>query len=53
MQYRRFGKTGLKVSELALGGGMFQSRDPKDVDEACAIVKRSLELGINYIEMER
>jgi D-threo-aldose 1-dehydrogenase len=50
MQYRRFGKTGLKVSELALGGGMFQSRDPKDVDETCAIVKRSLELGINYID---
>jgi aryl-alcohol dehydrogenase-like predicted oxidoreductase len=50
MKLRRFGKTGLKVSELALGGGMFKSRDSRDLDETCKIVKRSLELGINYID---
>ena len=50
MKFRRFGKTGLKVSELALGGGMFTSHDPMDLDETCKIAKRALELGINYID---
>ena len=50
MNYRILGRTGLKVSELALGGGMFKSGDQKGVDAACSIVSRSLELGINYID---
>jgi aryl-alcohol dehydrogenase-like predicted oxidoreductase len=50
MKYRKLGDTGLKVSELALGGGMFKSGDRKEVDEACTIVGRSIELGVNYID---
>jgi aryl-alcohol dehydrogenase-like predicted oxidoreductase len=50
MKYRKLGMTGLKVSELALGGGMFNSGNQKEVDEACRIVHRSLELGITYID---
>ena len=50
MKFRRFGKTGLKVSELAVGGGMFKSCESRDLDETCEILKRSFELGINYID---
>jgi aryl-alcohol dehydrogenase-like predicted oxidoreductase len=50
MKYRTLGNTGLEVSELALGGGMFKSGDRKEVDEACSIVGRAMELGINYLD---
>lgn len=50
MKYRKLGRTGLEVSEMALGGGMFQSGDQKNVDEARLIVQRALVLGINYID---
>jgi aryl-alcohol dehydrogenase-like predicted oxidoreductase len=50
MKYRKLGKTGLEVSELALGGGMFQSAEEKDVETARDIVGRCLELGINYVD---
>lgn len=50
MRYRRLGTTGLEVSEVALGGGMFQSNSPADVEAARLIVRRARELGINYID---
>jgi aryl-alcohol dehydrogenase-like predicted oxidoreductase len=50
MKYRTLGNTGLRVSELALGGGMLKSGGRKEVDEARSIVGRALELGINYID---
>jgi aryl-alcohol dehydrogenase-like predicted oxidoreductase len=50
MKYRQLGKTGLTVSEIALGGGMFSHGEQKDVEETCHIVRRALERGMNYID---
>jgi D-threo-aldose 1-dehydrogenase len=48
VKYRELGKTGLTVSEAALGGGIFQRTE--QVHEASLIVGRALEYGINYID---
>ena len=45
MRYREFGRTGEKISELSLGCMRFP-----DEETAVAIVRRSVELGINYFE---
>src|SRR6266487_2139923 len=58
MEYRRFGRTGLKVSRLGLGCGGFGGvgSDPslfgwgEDEATAFAIMDRALELGINYLD---
>ena len=48
MKYRTLGKSGLKVSEIGLGGDTFG----RDIDEpaAEAVINRALELGINYFD---
>jgi len=48
MKYKSLGKTGLKVSELCLGTMIFGQQ----VDEATAmkIIKRAIDLGINFID---
>ena len=48
MEYRRLGKSGLKISEIGLGTNGFGL----DVDEPTAIslVDHALELGINFID---
>ncbi len=54
MNYVRLGKTGLKVSNIALG--MMTYGDPKlrawslEIDEAEPFVKRALEAGINFFD---
>lgn len=50
MRYRNLGKTGLKVSELSLGGGMLKAGDEKSLQLTRGIVHRALELGINYFD---
>ena len=58
MEYRRFGRTGLKVSQLGLGCGGFGGvgSEPtlfgrgEDEAAAFAIMDRALELGINYFD---
>jgi aryl-alcohol dehydrogenase-like predicted oxidoreductase len=58
MEYRRFGRTGLRVSRLGLGCGGFGGvgSDPslagrgEDEPAAFAIMDRALELGINYFD---
>ena len=51
MKYRLLGETGLKVSEVGLGawfiGGMYGG---VNVDEARAIIRRALDLGINVFD---
>jgi len=49
MQYRRLGRSGLKVSEVALGSWLTYGRS---VDEPSAgqIVRRAYELGINFFD---
>lgn len=49
MRYRTLGSTGLKVSELALGG-LFVSALGATRDEAGRAVARALELGVNYVD---
>ena len=49
LKKRILGRTGLEVSELALGG-LFISSYGADRDTADRIIRRAWELGINYID---
>ena len=49
MRYRTLGKTGLKVSELGMGG-LFVSSYGAEREEARRAVRRALELGVNYVD---
>lgn len=49
MKTRPLGKTGLQVSELAMGGLFIASRFG-DLERARAAVHRAVELGVNYID---
>lgn len=49
MKTRLLGKTGLQVSELALGG-LFVSRHGASLEQGKAATRHALELGVNYID---
>ena len=49
MKQRTLGKTGLQVSELALGG-LFVSAFGGEFEQTKLAVQRALELGLNYID---
>ena len=49
MRTRVLGKTGIKVSELGLGG-LFVSSVGGDFQQSRAAILRALELGVNYID---
>jgi aryl-alcohol dehydrogenase-like predicted oxidoreductase len=49
MEKRILGKTGLEVSELGLGGGFISSQGETS-DEAKALICKSIESDINYID---
>jgi aryl-alcohol dehydrogenase-like predicted oxidoreductase len=49
MNYRRLGKTGLKVGEISMGG-LFVASFATAKEEARRAVHRALELGVNYID---
>jgi aryl-alcohol dehydrogenase-like predicted oxidoreductase len=48
MEYRRLGKSGLKVSEIGLGTNAFGGR--ADEQTSIRAIERALELGINFID---
>ncbi|MBT5534200.1 aldo/keto reductase, partial [Candidatus Poribacteria bacterium] len=51
MQYRTYGKTGKKVS--ALGFGLMRlpmDGDHVDMDVAVELIRRAIELGVNYLD---
>jgi len=50
MQYRRFGKTEMKLSVLTLGLMRYMSDDP---DRSARVVQRAVKLGINHLETAR
>ena len=58
MKYKRLGNSGVKVSELCLGGMTFGEADEKsfmhklgsDEQTAGKVLSRALELGINFID---
>jgi aryl-alcohol dehydrogenase-like predicted oxidoreductase len=48
MEYRRLGKSGLKVSEIGLGGNNFGGRI--DEKESISVIRSALDLGINFLD---
>ena len=48
MEYRRIGNSGLRVSEIGLGGNNFGGRADKET--SIDIVNHALEMGINFID---
>jgi aryl-alcohol dehydrogenase-like predicted oxidoreductase len=48
MEYRRLGNSGLKVSEIGLGGNVFGKW--ADEQTSIAVINHALDLGINYID---
>lgn len=55
MQYRDFGKTGIKISALGFGAMRLPSRningkEEYDVEESIRIIHRAFYLGVNYID---
>jgi len=47
MRYRQLGRTGLKVSEIGLGGEWLERHDAQEV---CAVVEKCEEMGINILD---
>ena len=50
MNYRRLGKSGLKVSEIAIGGWLTYG-GTVDADRAMPIVRAAVDHGINFIDI--
>ena len=50
MEKRILGRTGLEVSVLGMGGVFVSKIGGRGRDEACAAVRRALELGVNYVD---
>jgi len=50
MDYRRLGRTGLKVSPLCLGAMMFGERGNPDHADCARIIHRALDAGLNFID---
>jgi len=55
MQYREFGKTGIKISALGFGAmrlphKTINGKNVYDEDESIKIIHRAFELGVNYID---
>ncbi|MFC2005639.1 aldo/keto reductase [Chloroflexota bacterium] len=48
MEYRRLGKSGLKVSEISLGGNNFGRR--ADEQTSIAVINHAIDMDINYID---
>ncbi len=53
MNYRPFGRTGLQVSDVGLGGGgasRLGFATGSSFDEVCNLVRRAFDLGVNYFD---
>jgi len=50
MEYRPFGRTGVKVSPLCLGAMMFGQWGNPDHDDSIKIIHRALDAGINFVD---
>ncbi len=52
MQYRQFGNTGIEVSVLGFGAMRLPEREDGtcDVEKSVPLLKRGIDLGINYID---
>ncbi len=50
MNYRKLGRTGIKVSPLCLGTMMFGERGNADHDDCARIIHRALDAGVNFVD---
>jgi predicted aldo/keto reductase-like oxidoreductase len=50
MHYRKLGNTGMEVSVIGLGGVQLGSSEP---EYAVQVVRKALELGVNYFDTAR
>lgn len=50
MEYRRLGRTGVRVSPLCLGAMMFGAWGNRDHDDSIRIIHAALDAGINFID---
>ena len=51
MKYREMGRTSWEISEVSLGGAYLMGTDPERTQKSTnEVVRRSVELGINYID---
>ncbi len=50
MQYRKLGRTGLKVSEMCLGSDNFGNEYGASPETSFAIMDRALDFGVNFID---
>lgn len=50
MKYRQLGKSGLKVSEIALGSWLTDVSDPAKQELAAQSVQLAYDRGINYFD---
>lgn len=50
MDYRQLGHSGLKVSPLCLGTMMFGAWGNRDHEDSIRILRRALDLGINFLD---
>jgi aryl-alcohol dehydrogenase-like predicted oxidoreductase len=50
VEYRTFGRTGVKVSPLCLGAMMFGAWGNPDHDDSIAIIHAALDAGINFVD---
>ena len=48
MEYRRLGNSGVKISEISLGGNVFGKW--ADEQTSMAVINHALDMGINYID---
>lgn len=48
MDYRKLGNSGLKISEIGMGGNTFSWRI--DAQASAAVINKAIELGVNYID---
>jgi predicted aldo/keto reductase-like oxidoreductase len=51
MKYRRFGRTGMQLSQFTLGCMQITGESPEE--RAIATIERAVELGVNHIETAR
>ena len=49
MKYRRLGRTGLKVSEISLGGWLTYGHQIEE-DQSIPVIRRAIDLGINLFD---
>ena len=55
MQYRKLGNTGIEISALGFGGMRLPTKtvdgsEVYDYDESIRIIRRALDLGVNYVD---